>query len=167
MYIFFIFLFIFERERERERERESERAWVGEEQRERGRHRERGSLQALSCQDRAWRGAWTHELRDHDLSPSRMLNQLSHPGTPHVYFNWWIKSFNHSFTIMYEVHVICQELWQTTENESLAFTGLIIWRKTEKELQHSKWSSRENHRGEQSSMAHSAGPRHLGFRNAK
>ena len=37
-------------------------------------------LQALSCQHRAWHGAQTHGPRDHDLSRSRMLNQLSHPG---------------------------------------------------------------------------------------
>ena len=57
--------------------RETERAWAGEGQRER-----EGRLQALSCQHRAWRGAWIHELRDHDLSLSRTLNWLSHPGAP-------------------------------------------------------------------------------------
>ena len=39
-------------------------------------------LQALSCQHRARRGARTHELWDHDLSLSRTLNRLSHPGAP-------------------------------------------------------------------------------------
>ena len=39
-------------------------------------------LQALSCQHRARRGARTHEPRDRDLSRSRPLNRLSHPGTP-------------------------------------------------------------------------------------
>ena len=52
--------------------------------RRRGREREadriRSRLQALSCQHRARRGARAHRLRDHDLSQSRMLNQLSHPG---------------------------------------------------------------------------------------
>ena len=48
--------------------------------RERGRPRIRSRLQALSCQHRARRGARTHRLRDHDLSRSRTLNRLSHPG---------------------------------------------------------------------------------------
>ena len=48
--------------------------------RKRGRRRIRSGLQALSCQHRAWCGAQTHELRDHDLSQSQTLNQLSHPG---------------------------------------------------------------------------------------
>ena len=47
----------------------------------RGRHRIRSRLQSLSCQHRAQRGAWTHEPRDHDMSQSQTLNQLSHPGT--------------------------------------------------------------------------------------
>ena len=50
--------------------------------RERGRHRIRNRLQTLSCQHRAWRGARTHGLWDHDLSWSQMLNRLSHPGAP-------------------------------------------------------------------------------------
>ena len=49
---------------------------------ERGRHRIRNRLQALSYQHRARHGARTHGPRDHDLSRSRMLNRLSHPGTP-------------------------------------------------------------------------------------
>ena len=49
---------------------------------ERGRHRNWNKLQALSDQHRAQRGAWTHGQRDHDLSRSRPLNRLSHPGTP-------------------------------------------------------------------------------------
>ena len=49
---------------------------------ERGRHRIWNRLQALSCQHRARRGAWTHRPRDHDLSWSRTLDQLSHAGTP-------------------------------------------------------------------------------------
>ena len=50
--------------------------------RERGRHRIGNRLQALSCQHRAQHGARTHGPRDHDLSRSRPLNQLSHPGAP-------------------------------------------------------------------------------------
>ena len=44
------------------------------------RERDRGSedvgLEGLRC------GAGTRELRDHDLSLSQTLNQLSHPGAP-------------------------------------------------------------------------------------
>ena len=71
---FFNVLFIFERERETECEQVSGR--------ERGRHRIRSRLVAPSCQHRARYGAWTHELWEHDLSQSWMLNRLSHPGTP-------------------------------------------------------------------------------------
>ena len=52
--------------------------------RERGRHRIQSKLQALNCQHRAWHGAWTHELWDHDLSRSQTLNRLSHPGAPRL-----------------------------------------------------------------------------------
>ena len=48
-------------------------------QRERGRYRIQSRLQALSCQHRAWCGAWTHQPWDHDLSRSQTLTQLSHP----------------------------------------------------------------------------------------
>ena len=40
------------------------------------------STQPRSCQHRVWPGAQTHELRDHELSRSWMLNWLSHPGAP-------------------------------------------------------------------------------------
>ena len=53
-------------------------------EREGGRHRIRSRLQALSCQHRAGRGAWTHQPWDHDLSWSRTLNRPSHPGAPRV-----------------------------------------------------------------------------------
>ena len=77
---FFVTLIYFEGDREQ----------VGEGQRARERERDRdgdtesetGSIQALSCQHRAGSGAQTHGLRDHDLSQSRTLNQLSHPGVP-------------------------------------------------------------------------------------
>ena len=49
---------------------------------ERKKHRIWSRLQALSCQHRAWCGAQTHELWDHDLSQSRMPDWLSHPGAP-------------------------------------------------------------------------------------
>ena len=73
-FIFLMFIYFWERETDRQTEHEWGRG------RERGRHRNRGRLQALSCQHRAWREAWTHKQWDHDLSRSRMLNQLSHPG---------------------------------------------------------------------------------------
>ena len=79
----FLRLFIFERDRERQRETERERQSVS----GGGAEREgepKQALQALSCQLRAWCGALTHELWDHDLSQSwsRAPNQLSHPGAP-------------------------------------------------------------------------------------
>ena len=52
---------------------------------ERGRHRIWNRLLALSCQHRARHGAWTHGPRDHDLSRSRTLNRLSHPGAPRAF----------------------------------------------------------------------------------
>ena len=70
----FVCLFIFERQRETEQKRVG---W-----RERGGHRIWSTIQAPSCQDRARRGAQTHELLDHDLSQSQTLNQLSHQGAP-------------------------------------------------------------------------------------
>ena len=71
---FFFLMFIFETERGR--------AWVGEGQRKRDTHRIQSRLQALSCQHTAGRGAWTRQLRDHDLSQNRMLDWVSHPGVP-------------------------------------------------------------------------------------
>ena len=53
---------------------------------EKGRQRIRSRLRAVSCQHRARYGVWTHKLRDHDLSSSRTLNQLSHPGAPREFF---------------------------------------------------------------------------------
>ena len=70
---FFFLMFIFERERDR--------GQAGMD-RERRRHRIRSSLQALSCQHRAWCGAWTHKPWDHDLGRCQTLNRLSHPGVP-------------------------------------------------------------------------------------
>ena len=55
---------------------------------ERGRHRIWNRLQALSCQHSARRGARPQGLRDHDLSRSRPLNRLSHPGAPSLLQIW-------------------------------------------------------------------------------
>ena len=83
--LFFLMLIYFwKKEREREREWEKTERELGR-GRERQRHRIWSRLQALSCQHRAWHGR-THELQDHDLSWSRSLNLLSHPGTPVVHF---------------------------------------------------------------------------------
>ena len=74
--------------------RERERVNRGGTEREGDRIRSR--LQARSCQHRARRGAWTHKLWDHDLSWSRMLSWLSHPGVPFPgslkvpVCQWWI-----------------------------------------------------------------------------
>ena len=45
------------------------------------------------------RGARTHGPRDHDLSRSRTLNQLSHPGAPVVYFYQILSRDNFIVTI--------------------------------------------------------------------
>ena len=42
--------------------------------------------QALHQHQWAWCGAWTPKPRDHDLSQSQMLNQMSHPGAPNFNF---------------------------------------------------------------------------------
>ena len=70
---FYIYLFF---ERQRETEHEQGRG------RERGRPRIRSRLQAPSCQHRARHGARSHKPWDGDLSWSRTLNWLSHPGAP-------------------------------------------------------------------------------------
>ena len=67
-----------QRERERERERQTDR----DRDRETWKHRIWKRLQALSCQHRARCRVRTHKLQHHDRSQSRMLNQLSYPGTP-------------------------------------------------------------------------------------
>ena len=73
-------MFIYFWERQREIEYKEGRT------RERGRRRIWSRLQALSCRRGAWCGAWTHELWDHDLSRSRTLNRLRHPGAPSLLF---------------------------------------------------------------------------------
>ena len=70
---FLTFIYFWDRERQ---------SMNGVRVRERGRHRIGSRLQAPSCQHRARPGAQTREPRDHDLSRSRTLNRLSHPGAP-------------------------------------------------------------------------------------
>ena len=67
-------------------ERKRDRAWAGEGERERDSESEAGSrLWAVTTEPNTG-GAWTHKPWDHDLSGSQILNQLSHPGAPDVYF---------------------------------------------------------------------------------
>ena len=73
-FFFFFLVFIFERETECKQGRG----------RERGRHRIRSRLQTPSRQHRGGHGSRTHEPRDHNLSRSRTLNRLSHPGVPAI-----------------------------------------------------------------------------------
>ena len=68
---FFLMFIYFERETDRQTESTSGG----------GAERE-GDTESLSCQNRAWCGARTHEPGDHDLIWSQMLNRLSHPGAP-------------------------------------------------------------------------------------
>ena len=75
--IFNVYLFLRQRETEHERGRGRERE--GDTESEAG-------LQAPSHQPRARRGARTHGPRDRDLSRSRTLNRLSHPGAPKIIF---------------------------------------------------------------------------------
>ena len=71
--LFFFLIFIFERETECEQERG----------RQRGRRRTRSSLHVPSCLPGARRGARTHKRQVRDLSQSRTINRLSHPGSQH------------------------------------------------------------------------------------
>ena len=75
--LFLMFIYFWEGKRQT--------AWMGEGQRET--HRIWRRLPALSCQHRAWRGAQTHELWDHDWSQSQTLNQLRPPGAPRNLFS--------------------------------------------------------------------------------
>ena len=72
LFFFLTFIYFWDRERQHKRGRG----------RERGRHRIGSRLQALSHQPRAQCGAQTHGPWDRDLSWSRRLNRLSHPGAP-------------------------------------------------------------------------------------
>ena len=72
--MFLILIYFWERERERQSVSRGGAETEG--------HRIQSRLQALSCQHKARHGAQTHKLWDHDLSSSRTLNQLSHPGAP-------------------------------------------------------------------------------------
>ena len=111
-------MFIFERETEHEQGRG----------RKRGRQRIWNRLQALSCQHRAQRGAQTHGPQDHDLSQSRPLNRLSHPGAPHSYvynsiiYNSWIM----------EATQVSINRWTEREDVVYIHNGIL--------LSHKKWN---------------------------
>ena len=64
-------------------------------------------LQPPSGQHRARRRARTHKLRDHDLSRSQTLNQLSHPGTPVPRWFW------HSIVSSLELYLSLRPWWPT------------------------------------------------------
>ena len=88
-----------------ERQRESEQGRG----RERGRHRIQSRLQALSCQHGAQSRAQTHKLWDHDLSWSRMLNPLGHPGAPHMNILIMIScGIKHIITITQGEYFLCK-----------------------------------------------------------
>ena len=85
-FFFFFNVYLFLRQRETEHERgRSERGW----------HRIWNRLQALSCQHKAQRGARTHGPWDRDLSRSRPLNRLSHPGAPASDSWFWLRSWSY------------------------------------------------------------------------
>ena len=74
---FLMFIYFWEGERDR--------AWVWERQRERETQNLRQAPGSkLSAQSLMW--GWNQEPWDHDLSWSRMLNQLSHPGAPKLHY---------------------------------------------------------------------------------
>ena len=97
-FFFFYCLFISERHRDR-----IQVGWG----RERGRHRIWSRLEALSCQHRAWHGARTHELWDHDLSRSQTPNLLSHPGAPLVYFFGSAATFEFCTVVLVFAFCLC------------------------------------------------------------
>ena len=63
------------------RERKKARAGEGQTERE-TQNLKQATGSVLRCQHRAWCGAQTYKLWDHDLSWSRTPNRLSHPGAP-------------------------------------------------------------------------------------
>ena len=79
---FLMFIYFWETEREK--------TWAGEGQRVR---ETETMMQAPHCPCRAWHGARTHELWDHDPSWSRSLSELSHPSAPKVALQifWMLK----------------------------------------------------------------------------
>ena len=64
--------------------------------------------QALGCQHRARRGAQTHGLQDRDLSQSRLLNRLSHPGAPPLVssFHHGIRELSLGANVLFSYHLL-------------------------------------------------------------
>ena len=111
IYLFLFFnAYLFLRERERERQNMSRGRAGRERQRQRGRHSIWNRLQVLSCQHRAWRGAWTQGPRDHDLSRSRMPNRLRHLGVPVMVL--FISSHRRAFA-SWNFLLLCPRVWFT------------------------------------------------------
>ena len=116
-----VYLFLKERETEHEQGRS----------RERGRHRIRSRLQALSCQHRARHGAQTREPWDHDLSWSRTLNWLSHPGAPCPFV--FLQRSHHTGTIDYiighwwSIQPLAPSPLPRNQGLGLPFQPLITW----------------------------------------
>ena len=124
-----------------ERDRETEHEWGR--GRERGRHRIRSRLEALSCQHRAWHGARTHELWDHDLSRSQTLKQLSHPGAPVFnYFRFHIQVRSCSICLpvsgLFHLALCPPQLFLSIQLLLLK----IKWSLTLSSLNHSLWNVR-------------------------
>ena len=78
---FFLNVYLFLRERERVQAGEKQREREREGEREREREGDRG-FEVGYALTADWCGAQTHELWDHYLSQSWMLNRVSRPGTP-------------------------------------------------------------------------------------
>ena len=117
--LFNVYLFLRRRETEHERGRG----------RERGRHRIRSRLQAPSCQHRAHRGAWTRQPWDHDLSRSRALDRLSHPGVPYCLFVFF-KSLREGERKRAHTHVSLRGAERKGEREAQAGSLMSAWRQT-------------------------------------
>ena len=75
-----------------------------------GDNRIQSRLQAPSCRHRAQRRAWTRKPWCHDLSPSRTLDGLSHPGALYstVLVEWcsraWALLNNKQITTLWSIH---------------------------------------------------------------
>ena len=117
---FLMFLYLFLRDRESTREGGAER------ERERGRHRIQSRLQAPSCQC----GARTHQPWDHDLSPSRTLNWLSHPDAPTPTVSWsrlnyWIKLVLSGY-LFFAWACFLRRLYLSSNQSALNFSPYLV-----------------------------------------
>ena len=108
----FAYIYLFLRDRARQ-------SWGGEGQRERGRHRIRSRLKLWTDSTRAQCRARTYRPWHHDLSPSRTLNWLSHPGAP---WSWYFKLQVESdiFLIVYSPKAVTEIVCDQTREWSWA-----------------------------------------------